>query len=314
MKRRHGIGLILLVCSFSIIGIVHGLFFAEDAPFPLLGSERAEVDTLAMRQKYAEYQEFQSRLRQSDSLESQRRRSRSREESVAVVLTPFDPNTADSLTFRRLGLPSWMASNILKYRRAGGKFRQPDDFRKIYGMDDARFDALRPYIDINLPDERPEKAEEDAGVWLPKDTLQRGYVRQPKFEPGTVVDLNHTDTAELKYIPGVGSATAGAIIAYRERLGGYHHLGQLTEIGLDTARLSAWLTIDTTALRRINLNRASVARMRQHPYINFYQAKAIYEERRCHGPIKNLKIFTLLDEFPAEDIERMEPYVCFGDD
>ena len=304
----------MLVCSFSIIGIVHGLFFAEDAPFPLLDSEKAEVDTLAMRQKYAEYQEFQSRLRQSDSLESQRRRSRSREESEAVVLTPFDPNTADSLTFRRLGLPSWMASNILKYRRAGGKFRQPDDFRKIYGMDDERFDVLRPYIDINLPDEQTEKAEEDAGVWLPKDTLQRGYVRQPKFEPGTVVDLNHTDTAELKYIPGVGSATARAIIAYRERLGGYHHLGQLSEIGLDTARLSAWLTIDTTALRRINLNRASVARMRQHPYINFYQAKAIYEERRRHGPIKNLKIFTLLDEFPAEDIERMEPYVCFGDD
>jgi hypothetical protein len=35
---------------------------------------------------------------------------------MKVVLSPFDPNTADSVTFLRLGLPPWMAKNILKYR------------------------------------------------------------------------------------------------------------------------------------------------------------------------------------------------------
>ena len=33
----------------------------------------------------------------------------------------FDPNTADSATFLSLGLPPWMAGNILRYRRKQGQ-------------------------------------------------------------------------------------------------------------------------------------------------------------------------------------------------
>lgn len=67
-----------------------------------------------------------------------------------VRLTPvaFDPNTADSLTLRRLGLPQWMVSNVLRYRSKGGRFRRAEDFRKIYGLTQQQFDILRPYIVI----------------------------------------------------------------------------------------------------------------------------------------------------------------------
>ena len=34
-----------------------------------------------------------------------------------IRLATFDPNMADSTTFLSLGLPSWMASNILRYRK-----------------------------------------------------------------------------------------------------------------------------------------------------------------------------------------------------
>lgn len=51
-------------------------------------------------------------------------------ESIPVILASFNPNTADSITFRHLGLPAWMTKNILHYRAKGGKFRKTEDFKK----------------------------------------------------------------------------------------------------------------------------------------------------------------------------------------
>ena len=65
-----------------------------------------------------------------------------------IKLAVFDPNTADSTTFLSLGLPSWMIKNILHYRHKQGKFRQPEDFRKIYGLTEEQYQTLRPYIHI----------------------------------------------------------------------------------------------------------------------------------------------------------------------
>ena len=49
-----------------------------------------------------------------------------------VRLTTFDPNITDSVGFLDLGLPAWMAKNILRYRSKGGKFRKAEDFKKVY--------------------------------------------------------------------------------------------------------------------------------------------------------------------------------------
>ena len=65
-----------------------------------------------------------------------------------IKLTMFDPNTADSTTFLSLGLPPWMIKNILHYRHKQGKFRHPEDFRKIYGLTEEQYQTLHPYIQI----------------------------------------------------------------------------------------------------------------------------------------------------------------------
>ena len=69
-------------------------------------------------------------------------------ESIPVILASFNPNTADSITFRHLGLPAWMTKNILHYRAKGGKFRKTEDFKKIYGMTEDQYSVLSPYIHI----------------------------------------------------------------------------------------------------------------------------------------------------------------------
>ena len=73
---------------------------------------------------------------------------------VPTQLFDFDPNTADSATFIRIGLPHWMAHNALKYRRKGGRWRKAEDFKRLYGMTNERFALLEPYIKIVPPPPR----------------------------------------------------------------------------------------------------------------------------------------------------------------
>lgn len=222
-----------------------------------------------------------------------------------VTLSMFDPNTADSLAFLSLGLPSWMVKNILRYRSKQGTFRHPEEFRKIYGMTEEQYQTLLPYIRI------ADKYTAKDTIRLlaaqahksPKDTLF-------KYKPGTVVSLNEADTTELKKIPGIGSGIARMIVSYRKKLGGYYRIEQLQEIDLKAELLRPWFSIDATHIQAINLNRAGLERMTYHPYINFYQAKVIVEYRKKKGNLKSLKQLALYEEFTPADLERMAHYVC----
>ena len=115
----------------------------------------------------------------------------------------------------------------------------------------------------------------------------------------------------LEKIPGIGSGIARLIVGYRQRLGGFYQIEQLKDINLDTRQLQAWFSIDPTNVHRINLNRTGVDRLRSHPYINFYQAKAIVEYRKKKGSLTSLKPFSLYEEFTETDLERIGHYVCF---
>ena len=168
--------------------------------------------------------------------------------------------------------------------------------------------TLQPYIRIPATDtftRRPSLFLTEQR----KDSLQAA--KPLKYAPGTLVDLNRADTTELKKIPGIGSGIARLISGYRQRLGGFYRLSQLEEINLDYRQLASWFCIDTTAIRRIPVNRVNVDRLRRHPYLNFYQAKALVEYRRKHGPLKSLKPFVLYEEFTHEDLERMGHYLSF---
>ena len=86
---------------------------------------------------------------------------------------------------------------------------------------------------------------------------------------------------------------------------------QLKEINLDAERLRSWFVIDSTQIAPININQAGINRLRNHPYLNFYQAKVIVEHRRKHGDIRSLKQLSLYEEFTETDLARLSPYVCF---
>lgn len=237
-------------------------------------------------------------------------------------LFAFDPNTADSTMFLRLGLQRWMIRNIYKYRAAGGVFRCKEDFARVYGITKKQYETLAPYIRIS-DDYRPaadfyqsdyvygngthSSARSNEAVRSPRDTTLYPY----KLKPGEHVALNTADTTQLKKIPGIGSNFARAIARRREKLGGFYSADQLLEIDGFPQEAIVYVHVDASVVRRLNINKLTYSQLRQHPYFNFYQARDIIDYRRLRGNIKSLADLRLMKSFTAADLERLKHYVEF---
>lgn len=262
--------------------------------------ERTANTDEAFKEEYAAFKASLHERNQNRKADDARRRP-----SREVVLVPFDPNTTDSAGFARLGLPPWMAKNILRYRAKGGKFRQPDEFKKVYGLTEAQYATLLPYITIGEAFARRDTVR----LYTPGE--KRDSLATFKYPVGTILSLNQADTTELKKIPGIGSGIARMIVGYRKQLGGFYRVEQLSELKLNIDLLRPWLSTGSNETRRMNLNKASVERLNAHPYLNFYQAKVIVGYRKKKGALNSLQQLKLYDEFTPQDLERLAPYVCF---
>ncbi len=155
----------------------------------------------------------------------------------------FDPNTVSREDLVRLGFSEKQAQVIENYRSKGGKYYSPADFAKMYVVDSAAYERLKPYIKIRK------------------------------------LDLNTADSLELIGLRGIGPYYAHKIIEYRRRLGGvFTSKQQLLEIdGFDADRLEGfskgvevraktpWFTIWS----------ATKDQLKNHPYIGPYTAKGI---------------------------------------
>jgi hypothetical protein len=77
------------------------------------------------------------------------------------------------------------------------------------------------------------------------------------------------------------------------------------------AEAKAYFTISTEQVQRLKINDLTLDELKRHPYINYYQARAIVDYRRQHGRISDLSDLRLLRDFPEQAIERLRPYVVY---
>lgn len=291
-KERRGI-VFLLGMIVTIIGIW------LVSPYLI---EESDKDT--NQESFEEMERFLAGIK---IIEQQRNASFKKKEVVKrkVVLASFEPNLADSIEFLQLGLPSFIAHNIIRYRQAGGKFATAEAFSRIYGITEEQFHTLEPYIYISESFQKKPDTLRYAKVEK-RDTL--AFYKYPE---GTLVDLNRADTTELKKIPGIGIGIAQAIVAYRNRLGGFYDVAQLQELKWVTSDIQRWFKVENCPIHRINANKASLDRLRAHPYINYYQARVIVEFRRKKDKLKSLSQLSLYEEFAEKDLERLSHYLTF---
>lgn len=216
---------------------------------------------------------------------------------------PFDPNKLDSAGWVRLGFSPKQTAAILKYRNAGAVFRKPEDIKKLFVVDEAKYAELNPYI---LIEAIPEKAKPDQATQAFKRNTES------EFEE-IVVELNAADTAQLKRLPGIGSSFAKRIVKYRELLGGYISKEQVLEVyGMDSTRylpIEQNLLVDTNIRTRININTADFKTLLRHPYLDKNQVKAIVNYRKQHGAFSSVSDLKRIHLIDAEIYLQIEPYL-----
>jgi DNA uptake protein ComE-like DNA-binding protein len=232
-------------------------------------------------------------------------------------LLAFDPNTIGVQEWQKLGLKKYMADRIVKYCAKGGKFRVKKDLLKVYDFPADRYAALRAYIllpDTLAPKVYPAKQVES----FPGKSFSNGQkypVVWEDFLPRPF-DLNSVDTLALDKVKGIGPASAGKIVRYRERLGGFVQPEQLFEVfGLDSLAVLEVLKYASLGagppIRKLKINTATVEELRQHPYFSPRLAKLVVAYRQQHGPFADRQALAQIKVLDARTLSKIEPYVSY---
>lgn len=294
MKPVRNDSIIILVCLIAIAAFLIGKKVGSKEDY----TEVVPEDTVA----------FQSNWGRGERHSASRAHIYYNVEEQKAERFAFDPNTADSTQLLRLGLRPFIVRNIYKYRAKGGKFRKPEDFSRMYGLGKEEYKSLEPYIRISS-DYQPASSliSETEKSSMPKDSL-----RYPvKLSVGEHVALNTADTTTLKRVPGIGSGYARAIVNYRNRLGGYVDVNQLLDIKGIPQEALQYIVLGNSDVKKLDVNHLSLNQLKQHPYLNFYQARALVESRRLHGPLRSAADLRLISDFTEADIKRLIPYLQF---
>lgn len=239
-----------------------------------------------------EIEQFEQSLKNaSDSADEARRLDfQQMDRSVAEnKITPFifNPNLLPSEQWSKMGLKDWQIKVIKKYEAKGGKFYKKEDFKRMFCISPSEYEILEPYISI--PQQRNEYADRKPEI--------------KEIKKKALVDLNTADSVTLLTLYGIGPSFAKRIIKYRNLLGGFYSKNQLLEVyGFDQDRLDkidAYCDVNPGVIKRININTVKTDDLKKHPYMDYYTAKAIVDQRvvlRRFTSIQQLKAIPLIHE------------------
>ncbi len=214
----------------------------------------------------------------------------------------FDPNNISVDSLKLLGFGNYAANNIDKYRLKGGRFYNASDLQKIYGLDSLKYHKIQPYINIKTP-RISEKRMENKKLPIIFD------------KPGLAlnsIDINLADTTEFKKLKGIGSVYANRIIKFRNSLGGYFSIGQISDVwGISDSLFTAikpYLFIDSTHLKKKNINSLSKGLLIKHPYIDWNKARIIASYKKMHGDYKSMDDFRKMHGISEAFVDTLTHY------
>jgi DNA uptake protein ComE-like DNA-binding protein len=109
----------------------------------------------------------------------------------------------------------------------------------------------------------------------------------------TVIDINTADSTAWVALPGVGPTLASRIIQFRNKLGAFHNIYQLTEVYGFKEDLLFDLK-ERISLKEINgfqfnLNQVTYEELSKHPYFKYKLSKAIVNYRKQHGLFNSIE-------------------------
>ena len=221
-------------------------------------------------------------------------------EQPQAELFVFNPNTADSLTLVSLGFTPKTARSIVNYRSKGGKFKKPEDLYRIFNVDSHFISTLLPYVQLDAEEEYQSQFKPN----------QYAAKEKKVFVP---VELNTADSLQLVGLYGIGPKMASKIIDYRNRLGGFFRVEQLTEIwGIDEfllEELNGKIYVDLSKVKYLPINSITYDELKLNPYLRFKTASAIINYRKHHGAFKRVEDLKQVILLPDSTYQKLLPYL-----
>lgn len=154
---------------------------------------------------------------------------------TTFTLFDFNPNNSTKEEMLQLGLSAKVAQTIVNFRNKGGAFRRKEDLRKIYGLQEADYQRLAPYIQLN---------SSEIAIKNRNSFSERSPALLFSFDPNTATKA---DFIKL----GLPEKTAATLLKFREKGGTFRKKEDLQKIyGLkskDYERLAPYVTLATTA-------------------------------------------------------------------
>ena len=214
----------------------------------------------------------------------------------------FDPNTLEAAGWQKLGIKDKTIASMQKYLSKGGRFKEPDDLRKVWGLRNDEKERLIPYVRITA---------------VAQVTYLNNYTSYEKkpFEKKVIapVDINAGDSAAFDALPGIGGGYSRRIINFRNRLGGFYKVEQIAEtFGLPDSvfqKIKPLLKISGNDVKKLNVNTAKEEELKAHPYIRWQLAKVITEYKKQHGDFKTLQDLKKIMTIDEETYNKISPYL-----
>ncbi|WP_238707513.1 helix-hairpin-helix domain-containing protein [Chryseobacterium viscerum] len=214
-------------------------------------------------------------------------RSFSKNNSVKTKIQyhSFDPNQLDLEGWKTLGFSEKQAVTIINYRDRNlrGSFKSMDDLQKCFVISPEKFQELKPYIKLQ------EKQQEKTDF--------------------SKTDLNAISFRQLIEF-GLDERSAGSIIGFRKKLGGFVNKQQvLSTYNIDQDLVQKLISIapplNTSDVPKYSLVEAPEEWLKNHPYFKYSADKIIFY--RISNP-DDKKIWKFLKLKPEYE-ERMRLYV-----
>jgi len=235
-------------------------------------------------------------------------------EQAEVELFFFDPNRATDEEWEKLGLNERQIRNIRNYQASGGSFRRREDLQRLYTISATQYQRLEPYIRIAA---NAQPARQSALTVTNSRAVDEpeNIVVSPQADAKILIELNTADSALLTQLPGIGSVLAARTVRYRNLIGGFTDVAQLGEvfgINQDLAeRLAPQLSIDSSLVRKIQINTVTLNNLTRHPYLDEQQARGIINYRRLQNRINNIDELVRNNILERETAEKIKPYLSF---
>lgn len=220
------------------------------------------------------------------------------------TIYPFNPNFITDFKGYKLGMSVVEIDRLLAFRKQNKFVNSAEEFQQVTKVSDSLLKAISPYF--KFPD------------WVKnKKSFNNSYEKKDfsKPEKKFFLDINLASQEDLIKVYGIGEGLSKRILEQKEKLGSFVSMEQMNDVwGLSPEVIEnlnkSFFVKNTSAIKKMNINSASIKELSQFPYFKYNLAKEIVTYRTMNGDIK-IEDLTKIKGFPVEKLKIIALYLEF---